>query len=473
MPVTHEIAGSNPVGSANYTMRIFKDFNIEGRYPTELDEDVALRFGKAFGTFFSGKRVLIGGDIRIHSPRLKSSMIKGLIFSGCNVLDLGICPTPMFDYYYSKFKCAGGVMITGFYNPSEFNGFEVIMGSTPASTKQILEIKEAYDKGGFKRIRGGITKETGSTDEYLDYIRLFYKEKFDFNVCIDCSNGCYSEIAPDFLSDYGIKLNELNCHADGNFPGHLPNPAVEENLLQLKECVEKNNADFGVAFDCGGDRVAFVDDRTKVVSGDKCFLIIARHLTKRKKEKFVFETKSSSIVEEGILKLEGIPIQERTGHNNIKTRVISENALLGTEISGHYFYRLLGGSDDGLFTTLLMCEILSTTGKKLSELASDIKEHCTTTDIRIPLDNEEAKRVLSEIKEDLKDFNLVTVDGVKAIFDEGWALCRMSNSEPLVSLRFETRKKSDLGKVIRRFLRSQPKLMKEVISGLEVSGVRI
>ena len=120
-----------------------------------------------------------------------------------------------------------------------------------------------------------------------------------------------------------------------------------------------------------------------------------------------------------------------------------------------------------------MCEILSTTGKKLSELASDIKEHCTTTDIRIPLDNEEAKRVLSEIKEDLKDFNLVTVDGVKAIFDEGWALCRMSNSEPLVSLRFETRKKSDLGKVIRRFLRSQPKLMKEVISGLEVSGVRI
>ncbi|MCL5986511.1 MAG: phosphomannomutase/phosphoglucomutase [Actinobacteria bacterium] len=454
-------------------MGIFKDCDIRGKYPGELDEDVALRFGKAFGTFFSGKRVLVGGDIRTHTPKLKSSMIKGLIFSGCKVLDLGICPIPIFYYFYSKFKCAGGIMVTASHNPGEFNGFKVVMGNIPVTTRQILEIKKVYDGGDFERIRGGITKEVGSVNEYFDYIRSFYKNKYDFNVCIDCSNGCYSEIAPDFLSDYGIKLTDLNCRADGNFPGHVPNPAVEENLLQLKECVKNNKADFGVAFDCDGDRVAFVDDRARVVSGDKCFLIIAHYLTKQKKEKFVFETKSSSIVEEGILGLKGIPIQEKTGHTHIKARVIKENALLGAEISGHYFYRSLNGGDDGLFTTLLMCEILSSKGRRLSELADEIKEYCTTPDIRIPFDEADAKRVLSELKDDLKDFNLVTVDGVKVIFDEGWGLCRVSISEPLISLRFETKKKSDLGKVIRRFLRSQPELLKEVKSRLEVFGMKI
>jgi phosphomannomutase/phosphoglucomutase len=454
-------------------MGIFKGCDIRGRYPSELDEDVALRFGKALGKFFSGKRILIGGDIRTHTPKLKSSMIKGLIFSGCKVLDLGICPAPMFYYCYPKFKCAGGIMITASHNPGEYNGFKVAMGSTPVTIKQILEIKKVYDKGDFERIRGGITKEIDSSNEYLDYIRSFYRNKFNFSICIDCSNGCYSEIAPDFLSDYGIKLTELNCRADGNFPGHVPNPAVEENLLQLKKSVAKSKADFGVAYDCDGDRVAFVDDRARVVSGEKCFLIIARYLTERKKEKFIFETKSSSIVEEGILELKGIPIQEKSGCTHIKARVIKENALLGTEMNGHYFYRSLNGGDDGLFTTLLMCEILSNTGKRLSQLVDAIKEYYATPDICIPFDESDSKRVLSDLKDDLKDFNLLTVDGVKVIFDKGWALYKVSISEPLILMKFETKKKSDLGKVVRRFLKSQPKLLKEVKSSLEEYGMKI
>lgn len=437
-------------------MSIFKACDIRGRVGTELTKDVAETIGKAFGTVLAKRgmrKVVVGGDLRPSTRELKEAAIYGLILTGRHVLDLGTVPTPLFYFAKEILGSDAGLMVTGSHNPPSDNGFKIAMGPLPITEEDISEIEEVASSGNF--VRG---------DGYLEYVdctkgyKEFMMKRFGpprrrrMKVVIDAGNGCYSGIAPDVFEALGYEVVRLFCDPDGTFP-RGPNPALPENLLQLQKTVVEEGADMGVAFDGDGDRVAFVDEKGRVLENDKAIVIFIRNLLgeARLGAKVVYDIKCSSVVPEEVLRLGGEPIVERSGHAFIKRRMIVEGAVMAGEVSGHFFFGDIG-RDDGLYSSLLMARILEEGGKGLSEIADEIHLYPITPDIRIPSSPEETRRIMEEVMRMFSDKDILTIDGIKVQFEDGWALIRPSVTEPLITLRFEARTSERLEEIKGMFI---------------------
>ena len=437
-------------------MSIYKACDIRGTYGEDLTDDIALGIARAIGFKMSGKRMVVGGDVRLSTLPLKQAVISGLADSGCHVIDLGVAPTPAFYFAKKRLHADGGVMVTASHNPPKFNGFKVILGQLPITPEGIDEIAALAGSGAAKKGQG--TLETVDiAGAYMNYVKSMFRCGSRYRVVVDASNGCYSEIAPSVLGDLGYEVVPVCCEMDGTFPCHLPNPAVKRNLRCLSEKVKEVQADMGMGFDCDGDRVVFVDEEGMIVDSDVSIVILARYLLNRAKgRRVVFDLKCSSVVPEEISRAGGIPVIEKSGHAFIKRRVYEEKAILGGEISGHFFYDFLDGGDDSLYTSLLMLQNLSESGEKLSSLAHSVPRYCTTPDIRVPYDGSDKLEVLERISSGLSSYQISTLDGVQVTFPEGWGLARVSISEPVMTFRFETRKAEDLPCVMDRFLSPVP-----------------
>ncbi len=424
---------------------MFREYDIRGIYGEDIDEEVSYLIGRAFAsklTKLGLNKTVLAHDNRLSSPVIKENLLKGLIDSGITVYDLGLASTPMCYFATNYYNVNTSMMITASHNPKEYNGFKFSYnGIHNAFGNQVREIYDIIEKKDFVDGQGKVIPK----DIRSEYIKLLTSNiklgKRKIKVVYDCGNGTTSIIADDIFKQLNVDAIPLYNISDGSFPNHHPDPCVEENNKDLKEMVIKNKADLGVGFDGDGDRVGVIDEKGNMIDIDKYMIIMWRYLCDKvnKKEGF-FDVKCTKALEDELIKLGVKPIETRTG--NSYTRKISHdgNYPLGGELSGHVYYRdKFPGYDDGIYAGLRIVERLSHTNEKLSELLNGINKYYSTKELKIQVEDSEKFKIIDKVKEYAvsKNYNIVTLDGVKVKFDDGFALVRASNTGPNITMRYE------------------------------------
>jgi len=440
-------------------LSIYKACDIRGIYGEELDEEIGLKIGRAIGTKAGGGDIALGGDVRPSTISLKYAIREGLMRSGCKVLDLGIVPTPIVYWAKERLKTRGCVIVTASHNPTPFNGVKFMIGDLPVLPQDVTEIADLVESGSF--IEGnGSWGEIDLGEDYIADIKtlLSFPSAPEFKLVIEANNGCLSEIAPRVISELGFTTLKLHCSPEEGFPQNEPDPSASGNLDLLAQKVINNKAQLGIGFDGDGDRVAFVDEKGRVVQGDKSIVILSREMLRRRGGgKIVYDLKSGSIVPEMIKKHSGMPLRERSGHSFIKRRVITEKAIFGGEITGHFFYEQLKGRDDGLYSDLFLIKILLDDKRRLSEIVDEIPTNFITPDLRISYEGDRYA-VLEKIEANLSSYPIDTTDGVRVDFPQGWGLIRISVTEPKLTLRFEAGREEELTNIMEEFLSAVPEI---------------
>ena len=424
---------------------IFRGYDIRGVYPTDLNEDVAYTIGKSFGTYvrrLGHFTAIVGRDNRYSSDELANALIKGIMDTGVNVIDLGLVTTPMYYYACIKLNNPTGVMVTASHNPKDENGFKFAFDERGNARGEMIEefrdftFAQDFDNGHGLLAKYNIRRE---------YIEL-YKGSLDFGdrrvkVVIDLGNGTTSCIAEELYKMFPIDVEVLFGDSDPMFPNHHPDPCVEKNLDALKQKVLETHADLGIGFDGDGDRLGVVDENGKYVATDKYMIIIIRDIiNKVTKKDFLYDVKCSKSLSDEIEKLGGNGICYRTGNSYTKAKVKDDNIPFGGELSGHvYFNDRWPCFDSGLYAGLRLIEILSKTDKKTSELLEGINEYYSTEELKFPSSDDKKFEVVDKVKEYAveKGYNFIDIDGVRVNFDYGWALVRCSNTGPNITARFE------------------------------------
>ena len=439
-------------------MGLFREYDLRGIVGQDLTEDVAERLGLAYATYVNGRgiqTISLGRDGRLSSPGLRKALLKGLLAGGINVIDIGICSSPLVYFSLFTLPVGGGIMITGSHNASEFNGFKVCIGKTAIHGEDIQELRRVMERGEFVSGKGRLSEHPIIPD-YLDYIRKsFSAVKADrLHVIIDCGNGAASLMAKQALELLGCKVTGLYCELDGRFPNHHPDPTILDNLSDLMQAVKDCKADVGIGYDGDADRIGAVDEQGNVLWGDRLMVLYARDLlAERPGSTIISEVKASQSLYDDIARRGGRPIMWKTGHSLIKAKMKEESALLAGEMSGHMFFAdRYFGYDDAVYASCRLVEILAKETKPLSALVSDLPSTVVTPEIRVDLDDTVKFDVVRRLQTRLAGYlkanqrfgpaklalrDLITIDGVRAIFDDGWGLVRASNTQPALVLRFE------------------------------------
>ena len=457
-------------------MSIYKDCDIRGIYPNEVNEEVAYLIGRASGSMVPlGSCFAVGGDVRISTPSLKDYLIRGLVESGIQVTDIGIVPTPLLYFVIDYYQFRGGIMVTASHNPANYNGFKILLGKMPITLQDIAEIKKRVEGKCFRPQLDSYDQiqSRNYREEYLLFLKKFsIPPKRKLTIVVDCGNGCYADIALQFLSSLGYQVIPLYCEPDGSFPNRPPNPSQPENLSALSKTIIQQKADVGIAFDGDGDRVIFADEKGQIILPEHGMIFFIRHLLPSYSagQKFVYDIKSSRIVADEVQRLGGIPLVERSGHTYIKTRLIREDAIMAGEISGHYFFREIH-RDDGLFAAMLFLSFLSSYRFPLSKIIETYPTPHVTPDIRI-----QARlypNLISIIEKSLsKEENITKIDGIRVDWSEGWGLIRKSVTEPVFTLRFEANQEGRLNEIVHRFLHAIPDVEQEILTQLKNNGTK-
>ena len=422
--------------------QIFREYDIRGVVDKDLTTDVIRRLGQGFGTHMAKlglKKLAVGRDGRLSSKAFSEALIQGLMSTGCDVVDLGICPTPV--YYFSLFHLnkEGGMTVTGSHNPPEFNGLKVSVGKTTIFGEEIQNLRRLIEKGEFASGKGNLT-EIEIIRPYQKYIRDNIRLNKKIKVVIDAGNGTAGVVAGPLLKDLGCEVEELYCEIDGRFPNHFPDPTVPKNLEDLIHRVKKSRADIGIGYDGDGDRIGVVDDMGNILWGDQLMILFSREILKeRKGATFIAEVKCSQNLFNDIEKHGGRAIMWKAGHSLIEEKMREEKGVLGGEMSGHIFFAdRYFGYDDAIYASCRLVELLSKTDQKLSQLLKDVPKTFITPEIRVDCPDEIKFKIVERVKDDLrKDYPIIDVDGVRVKFDDGWGLVRASNTQPALVLRFE------------------------------------
>lgn len=421
---------------------IFREYDIRGIAGTDIDENVFELIGKAYGTYMKklgASTISMGRDCRVTSPELSQAVASGINSTGLDVLDIGMVATPMLYFSLYNLDVDGGVMITASHNPGEYNGIKLSSGQNSLYGEQIQEIREMAEKGEFESGSGTIN-EADIRAEYIKFLKDNLDIKPGLKIAADYGNGMTGVIGPEVFREFGCELTELYETPDGTFPNHHPDPTVEANLAELIDNVRTKQLDVGLGFDGDGDRIGVIDENGDIIWGDMLVLIFARDILSREKgAKFIGDVKCSTKLFRGIEDAGGEAIMWKTGHSLIKNKMKVENAAMAGEMSGHIFFAdKFFGYDDALYAALRLLEIISKTGKKVSELLSDIHHSVSTPEIRMDVPEEIKFQLVEEVKNRLsKEHEVIDIDGVRIEFPEGWGLIRASNTQPALVLRFE------------------------------------
>lgn len=430
---------------------IFRPNDIRGIYGKDLTEETAEKIGKAFGTLLrKSKKIVVGRDVRLSSKSLRDSLIRGLTSAGCNVVDIGIVTTPAFYFSLYSRKFDGGIMITASHNPPEWNGFHIYEGiNSLISEEKIEKLKEIIRKEEFKKtkIRGKVERFEILKD-YINFLSSKVKIEKKLKIVVDCSNGCAALVMPKLLRKLKQKVFVLNDKIDGNFPAHGPD-VREENLDELKKEVERRKADFGVAFDGDADRAVFVDDKGRVILGDRASLIFLEDLFNKKKfPKILDEVSCSSAIEEYIKNKGATLITSKRGHAFIQEIMRKKKIDFGFEKSSHFYFKETKGFDDAALATLKVAEILSKSEKTFSQIVDSVVWYPSKEEA-IPCDDEIKLKVLEDVRKEILRLGLKKseLDGIKVYTKEGWFLIRASITEPVIRITAEAKSEDALKKI--------------------------
>ncbi|MGI6329706.1 MAG: phosphomannomutase/phosphoglucomutase [Bacilli bacterium] len=443
----------------NINENIFRGYDIRGIYEKDLTIDVAYTIGLGFGTKLRKENkttTIIGYDNRESSPILFEALAKGIIDTGIDVINLGLVTTPMYYYALTLFKANSGIMITGSHNPKEYNGFKMTFtGIYNAYGEYIKEFKDLVLRGNFLEGQGKIVKEN-IEERYLNYITSSIKlGDYQPKIVVDCGNGTPAIIIKKVLDKLNIDYYPLYCESDPNYPNHHPDPSVEKNLEALKNKVLELKADVGFAYDGDGDRVGMVDELGKTVPADHFMIIVIRNLINKIEDKrFLYDVKCSKAIEDEIIKLNGTPICYRTGNSYVRAKIYEEGIKFGGELSGHIFFNdKFHGFDDGVYSSLRMIEIISKENKAVSSLLEGISKYYSTEELKIKADDNIKFKQIEQVKEYCleKNYNILTIDGCKVLFEDGFALIRASNTGPNITMRFEAKTETRLKEIKEEF----------------------
>lgn len=438
---------------------IFKAYDIRGKFPDEINRDVAYTIGKAYGTklLSIGKnKCIVGYDNRESSIELSLSLSLGILSTGVDVINLGLVTTPMAIYSKEVLKIPSYVMVTASHNPKDDNGFKFSFDeSGNVKGDDIDKFYNLVISGNFKEGMGKFSRYNVEKD-YLELFRrgINLGEK-KLKVVIDLANGTTSCIARELFEQFDIDLTIINEESDSSFPNHHPDPCVAANQKQLQDKVLELHADLGIGFDGDGDRCGIVDNLGHIIPTDIYMAIMCKDIILNNEDKrILYDVKCSNALKDEIVKWGGVPICYRTGASYTMAKVIDDNILFGGEYSGHVFFNdripVIGS---GIYAGLRMVEVLSKTDKKLSDLVDSISKYYSTEEIKIHSPNDIKDRVIEDIKKYCINmrFNIDLTDGVKIIRPDSWALIRVSNTGPNITVRFEADTEDKLFLIKREF----------------------
>lgn len=426
---------------------IFREYDIRGIADSELSSDVVRKIGSAFAGYIKKGPIAISGDIRISTERIRADLISSILDCRIDVIDLGVLPTSLFYFFVHQNNTPGGIQITASHNPKEYNGFKLCRGKDTLFGEEIREIgKIAEGKSKVKSQKLKVRGKISLFDVIPSYIKTI-KEKIKFGkrrlkVVIDCGNGCAGMIAPKLLKDMGLEVIALFPEPDGNFPNHLADPVSPENLTYLIARVKKEGADLGIGYDGDVDRIGAVDEKGNIIFGDGLMVLFLREiLPKYPNAPIPIEVKCSKILFDEVKRLGGNPFFYKTGHSLIKAKMKEINTPFAGEMSGHLFFAdEYFGFDDGIYASLRLLRILSNTDKTLSELLKDLPKYPISPEIKITCPDNKKEGVVADISKYFKErYECIDIDGVRIIFEDGWALIRKSNTSPKIIIRFEAR----------------------------------
>jgi phosphomannomutase / phosphoglucomutase len=421
---------------------IFREYDIRGIAGKQMTEEDVLLIGKGIGTYLAGYgcyTVTVGRDCRLTSDTYAEQIIKGLMSCGCHVTDIGVCPTPVLYFSIHHLKQQGGVMVTASHNPPEYNGFKICKDLDSVHGSQIQKIREIIEGKNFAT-GDGSRKKADVITPYHRYICENIKLKKPLKIGVDAGNGTAGVVAVPILRQLNCKVFDIYCDMDGHFPNHEADPTVLKNLTDLITLIKTHQLDLGIGYDGDGDRIGVVDEAGRVIYGDQLMILFSREILSRKPgAKFISEVKCSKTMYDDIKKHGGNPIMWKTGHSLIKEKMRIEKAELAGEMSGHMFFadRYLG-YDDAIYASCRLLEILSDTGKTISELLCDVPKTFNTPEIRVDCPDSQKFDIVKRLTDTFrKTHEVIDIDGARILFDDGWGLVRASNTQPALVLRFE------------------------------------
>ncbi len=421
---------------------IFKAYDIRGIYPTELNEQTAYRIGRAFATFLGAKQVVVGRDMRLSGPALHAEVLLGLTDQGADVYDLGMVSTD--QYYYA---CAEmglpGMMVTASHNPKQYNGFKMVrkMPYLLSSDAGIQDVRRLVENEEFPTpARQGQVIRKDFRDAFIAKVLSIVDPTAiqPLKVVVDTGNGMVGPILSEVYSRLPVRLTGLYLEPDGSLPNHGLDPLQPENRAELQRQVVALGADIGFAFDGDGDRFFAIDDRGQFVPGDFLTAVMAEYfLEKHPGAKVLYDARASWAVPDRIKQLGGIPLVERVGHAFIKRRMADENAVFAGEVTGHYYFRDFYHADSGILPSLVLLELLSRRGKKISELLASLEsKYFITGEVNSTVPNAQAK--IAELASRFADGQQNWLDGLSVVYPSWHFNVRGSNTEPLLRLNLES-----------------------------------
>lgn len=422
---------------------MFREYDIRGIAGKDMTEADVVLIGKGIGTFLRQNgctRIAVGRDCRVSSDSYSSKLVAGLLTTGCQIVDIGVCPTPVLYFSIHHLDQEGGVMVTASHNPAEYNGFKMCLGSGSIHGEDIQGIRRIIENKAFVEASGGVLSAADVLPAYQAFVRNNISLDKRLRIAVDAGNGTAGVVAVPIMKMMDIEVHDIYCDMDGTFPNHEADPTVLKNLTDLIALVREKKLDVGIGYDGDGDRIGVVDEKGNVVYGDKLMILFSREILSRKPgATFISEVKCSQTMYDDIERNGGRAVMWKTGHSLIKAKMKEEGAELAGEMSGHIFFadRYLG-FDDATYASCRLLEILSRTDKPLSALLSDVPKTFTTPEIRVDCPDDRKFDVVKKVTAYFKQrHRVIDIDGARVLFEDGWGLVRASNTQPALVLRFE------------------------------------
>lgn len=438
---------------------IFKAYDIRGIVGETIDHNVMRTIGQAIGSEALDKeqsRLVVGRDGRLSSEALSQALVEGILASGCEVVDIGLVPTPLVSFACEHLNTHSGVMVTASHNPANYNGLKITIADKPIFGAKLQQLYQRILLGDVRSGQGSYS-QLEIIDDYIAQVISDVTVTQSLKVVVDCGNGVAGVVIPQLLTALGCEVIQLYCDVDGEFPNHHPNPSDPDNLQDLIVAVQRSNADLGFAFDGDGDRLGTVDGDGNIIWSDRLMIMFAQDVLSRLPGSLViYDVKCSSLLKDAILDAGGEALMWQSGYALIRDKMQETGAPLAGELTGHIFFNdRWYGFDDALYTACRLIELLTRDPleRHSTEIFAAIPNRESTPEIIVEMDENECRRFIQQFvaEASFQDAKISTIDGLRADFSSGWGLVRASNTVPGLILRFEAETQDGLEEIQQQF----------------------